>query len=140
MLICVFFAVLDSFIPITFPLLTVHFKPLTHIRILSTITSCTVQGAFLCSGDLANAGDSSNGSTFSLCIRAASAHHSNCEKHLDEYFLHCSISLLSLEVSTLPSRSKTSCAFGICIIAETGKHPNSLSVVRNDTPARVPPH
>lgn len=39
-----------------------------------------------------------------------------------------------------PSLFNASCAFGVCIIADTGKHPVSLRVVRSATAARVPPH
>mmetsp|Transcript_13115 Transcript_13115/g.31898 ORF Transcript_13115/g.31898 Transcript_13115/m.31898 type:complete len:125 (+) Transcript_13115:268-642(+) len=97
-------------------------------------------GAFRCSGDLPNAGLSSNGSATSLCRLVASAHHSSCEKHLPQYFCHRSGSLLSFEVSIFPSRSNKFCAMGMWIMAETGRHPSSPRVVRRATPARVPPH
>lgn len=103
-------------------------------------TSTLYYGAFLCSGDFANVGDSSNGSAASLWRLAASAHHSSWEKHLPQYFDHCSGSLLFLDVSIWPSRVNISCVFGKCIMADTGRQPSSLRVVLRATPARVPPH
>jgi len=98
-------------------------------------------GAFLWLGAFPNTGDSSNGSTTSRWLRAATAHHSNCENVREQYFCHRSSSSFASDVTTiLPSRLITSCAFGICIMADTGNAPSSLRVVRSATPALVPPH
>jgi len=107
-------------------------------------------GALRCSGDVTNIGDSLvNGSSMARCRIVASAHHSNCEKQRPQYVCHRRLSsLISSFGSSLffwfemivPSTSSTSWARGIWIMADTGKHPTSPSVVRKATPARTPPH
>jgi hypothetical protein len=92
-------------------------------------------GAFRSVGLFRKDGDSSKGSTCVRCRFAAVAHQSSCEKHRSQYCCHfCGSSL------GVPSSSSTSCAWGICTMAETGKHPNSLKTGRKAMAARTPPH
>lgn len=92
-------------------------------------------GTFLCEGSVLKAGDVAKGSQTFRWTLVASPHHSNCEKHRSVYDSQRSSSWM-----TLPSSSKMFPAFGIWIMAETGRHPSSDKIGRNECAARLPPH